>query len=295
MSSILEALEKAEEERERESGVPLKPVATTPNRKRFEPRTIGVIVLAILALNALIWFFLLRDKQLPQPRPESASTDTRVQATSPAVRPVSPPRERQTEVAKPSPKPVLSLPDQLKRAASPSAKPLIDEAVVARPEPRPEKKRPVAQAINTPVETESTDPLEEDGSDQAVIKKPMDGKDGKAHQEMVTSQSGAEVAEDRPFPVEPVETPMAVETDLAVTEQIPLVWELPQDLREKILQLKSSIHVYSEIPEQRFVIINMKRYQEGDSMRPDGFRLERIDRDGIVIDHGDGLVRLQRR
>ncbi|MCU7812942.1 MAG: general secretion pathway protein GspB, partial [Candidatus Thiodiazotropha sp. (ex Notomyrtea botanica)] len=76
---------------------------------------------------------------------------------------------------------------------------------------------------------------------------------------------------------------------------IPLVWELPQGLREKILQLKSSIHVYSETPEQRFVIINMKRYKEGDSLQPNGFRLERIDRDGVVIDHGDGLVRLLRR
>jgi len=74
-----------------------------------------------------------------------------------------------------------------------------------------------------------------------------------------------------------------------------VVWELPQYLREKILQLKSSVHVYNANPAQRFVIINMHRYGEGDSLPPDGFRLKRIERDGIVIDYGDGLVRLEQR
>lgn len=295
MSSILEALERAEEERERESGVPLKPVATIPKTKRFEPRTIGTVVLVILVLNALIWFFLLRDKQLPQAMPESVSTVTRAPSTSPAVKPELSPGESQSVAAKPSPKPALSVPDQLKRAALPSAKPLIDEAVVTRSDPLPEKKRPVKQMDVAPV-VDSAGPSNGEESSLDAKKKLMGVESGKATQEVVSSLSQAEVAETKPSVVTPVETaPMVAETDFTVTEQVPLVWELPQDLREKILKLKSTIHVYSEMPEQRFVIINMKRYQEGDNMQPDGFRLERIDRDGVVIDYGDGLVRLQRR
>jgi general secretion pathway protein B len=97
-------------------------------------------------------------------------------------------------------------------------------------------------------------------------------------------------------PVEPVKRePVAAEPEVSEAENIPLVWELPQNLRERVLELQSSIHVYSESPEERFVIINMKRYHEGDSLTSDGFRLQRIDRNGIVVDYGRGLVRLERR
>ena len=74
-----------------------------------------------------------------------------------------------------------------------------------------------------------------------------------------------------------------------------MVWELSQNVREMELQLKSSVHVYSKQPEQRFIIINMRRYSEGDRLPLHGFLLERIDQDRVVIDDGEGLVRLPRR
>jgi general secretion pathway protein B len=77
-------------------------------------------------------------------------------------------------------------------------------------------------------------------------------------------------------------------------QQIPLIWEMDQALREELELLKTSIHVYNEIPSQRFVIINMRRYSEGDTLAVNGYRLHAIDRDGIVVDYGNGLVRLLR-
>ena len=76
------------------------------------------------------------------------------------------------------------------------------------------------------------------------------------------------------------------------TKQIPLVWELPANLQQKLSDLKINIHVYNDKPAQRFVIINMRKYREGDRLEPSGMQLERITRDGIVINHGNGLVRM---
>jgi general secretion pathway protein B len=83
---------------------------------------------------------------------------------------------------------------------------------------------------------------------------------------------------------------VAVEQD--ETEQIPLLWELPARIQERLSDLKINILVYNEDAADRFVIINMHKYREGDRLEPSGMRLERITRKGIVVDYGDGLVRL---
>lgn len=44
------------------------------------------------------------------------------------------------------------------------------------------------------------------------------------------------------------------------------------------------IHVYSENPAERFVFINMRRYDEGQATQ-EGPRIERIARDGVVMDY----------
>ena len=44
------------------------------------------------------------------------------------------------------------------------------------------------------------------------------------------------------------------------------------------------IHVFSPAPAERFVFINMRKYGEGDSTQ-EGPRVERISRDGVVMDY----------
>jgi general secretion pathway protein B len=44
------------------------------------------------------------------------------------------------------------------------------------------------------------------------------------------------------------------------------------------------IHVYSATPADRFVFINMRRYNEGQATQ-EGPRIERISRDGVVMEH----------
>jgi hypothetical protein len=87
---------------------------------------------------------------------------------------------------------------------------------------------------------------------------------------------------------------VADQSEEAIDETIPLVWELPQAQRDELQQLKISIHVYHKEPARRFVLINMRRYGEGDKLRGTDYQLKHIERDGVVVDYGDGLVRLLR-
>jgi general secretion pathway protein B len=49
-------------------------------------------------------------------------------------------------------------------------------------------------------------------------------------------------------------------------------------------ELHLDIHVYATSPAGRFVFINMRKYREGDQT-PEGTRIERITRDGVVLNH----------
>ncbi len=296
MSSILEALEKAEQERIRGASTSgLQPPRRAVSERRYRPWVVPVVAFGVLLVAAAAGWFYLRT--MPQPTapapgvPEVAATPVAPPAPTAAVPAPAP------VLAAPVPAPVpatppLSLREQLRRNAVPSAKPLIEEAhVQPPPKPAATTQEPVSGAVTERVVT----PAATSGEGKALavneIRPPATSAIPPAR---VSTPVPAPTA--LPVPMAPPQTPAEPQPVAAEPEeQVPLVWELPQTLREKVLKLKSSVHVYNEVPAQRFVIINMHRYVEGDTLPPDGFRLARIDRDGVVIDYGNGQVRLPRR
>ena len=63
-------------------------------------------------------------------------------------------------------------------------------------------------------------------------------------------------------------------------------WEdLPERLPLELPSLSLDVHVYSESPVQRFVLINLRRYREGERLQ-EGPLLERITPEGVVVLHG---------
>lgn len=282
MSSILDALEKAEGERRQGVGPGLRPATPVVTERRFNlPLIAGAVVLLLLA-NLLFWWFYLRQPQAEQPlqSSEAAQPPVASAATTPAFSsaPVSAPKP----VAPQKPSPALTLREQLQKSAAPSARPLFEEAKLPAKPVVAAAPRPVAEPVIAAPAPVTESPVVAPQVPKAP--EPLE----------TASVTQPPVASVPPPLAQP--QPLAEPQPLAVPEeQIPLVWELSQGVREKVLSLKSSIHVYSEQPEQRFVIINMRRYGEGDSLSLDGFRLERIDQDGVIIDYGEGLVRLPRR
>jgi general secretion pathway protein B len=279
MSSILDALERAEEERGHgaKRALGIAPPVEVGSRIKL-PLILSLIALLLVVILGFVWLSI--ERTAPPAKEENPSQAAPMVQETPAQ---APPKVRLAPL--PVEKPVLSVPDQLRRNALPSAKPLMDEAVVAKPPVRPVVPPPASKPAVVPESRIATArPAEKTMQPQPPEKPAVQ----------------ADRIVERPFsaPVREEQAPLPVEPDMPLTPaepEIPLVWELPQVEREKVLSLKSSVHVYSKDPAQRFVIINMHRYGEGDTLPPDGFRLERIDQDGVVIDYGGGLVRLLRR
>jgi general secretion pathway protein B len=184
--------------------------------------------------------------------------------------------------------------DRIRNSSQPNQRPLVSEAVLshkqtqkkvpALPKPKPESIEQVRIALEGPIDelTDAAPKLPATIAKQsASAEKPKQA----AALPMVKGDQSASIT-----------STVSETTDAALEDhqQIPLIWEMDQVLREALEQLKTTIHVYSETPSQRFVIINMRRYSEGDSLGVMGYRLHAIDRDGIVVDYGNGLVRLLR-
>ena len=84
----------------------------------------------------------------------------------------------------------------------------------------------------------------------------------------------------------PVETP-AVQKEEPVEAAdpiLPLVRDMPPAWRASFPQLTVEVHVYNHSRDKRWVMINSRRYREGEALA-EGPRLAEITPDGIVFEH----------
>ncbi len=88
-------------------------------------------------------------------------------------------------------------------------------------------------------------------------------------------------------PAEPV---VVASHPLASTRPQPYA-QLPPALRHQLGPLQLDITVFSAQPGQRFVIINDRRYRQGDWLRP-GLLLQQISADGAILDYQGRRFRL---
>lgn len=77
------------------------------------------------------------------------------------------------------------------------------------------------------------------------------------------------------------------------SETVPALAALPADFRAAMPALDMQVHAYTGEPGQRFVIINLHRYHEGDRLR-EGPMLIAIRPDGAVLDYRGRRFLLQR-
>lgn len=77
------------------------------------------------------------------------------------------------------------------------------------------------------------------------------------------------------------------------TGPVPWLSELPASVREQITPPKLEIHVYSESPGRRFVMIGGRQYHEGDRL-PGELRLEEITPTGAVLSRHGKSFRIER-
>jgi general secretion pathway protein B len=59
-------------------------------------------------------------------------------------------------------------------------------------------------------------------------------------------------------------------------------WELPDNVRSDLPEMRLSVMVYAEQPEDRFVLLNGQRLYEGDELQP-GLVVSEVRRDGVIF------------
>ncbi len=92
-------------------------------------------------------------------------------------------------------------------------------------------------------------------------------------------------------PPSPPATPQQPVAEPFGTDILRLV-DVDDSVRIKLAAYEINAHVYSDVPEKRFALINMQRIEEGDSLSNSGYKLIEILPTGLVFDYGKGRVLL---
>lgn len=156
-------------------------------------------------------------------------------------------------------------------ASTEAAAPVPDAAEpVSAPAQRPAEVRLPLSAERTPVEHYEEPP----GQSEPTVA-------GETMEQEVTAPV-TRVPESQPAPA-PDEPPPAQPREYQAPMPGPInYWEVPGSVRDQLTELRISVMVFAERPEDRFILMNGRRWVEGDEPQP-GLRLEEIRRDGAVF------------
>lgn len=268
MSLILEALKKAEQERNAGQAPAVQQVLTRPmpaarQRQQREQRHLLLIVAACVVITLLALAFALWPRH-----------PLTVTATPPATSPPATPAATVPADAPPVVTPQATPPPTLR----------VD----------PERLRPFeAQAGNN---TDGNEAAEASTLDDLAEDRPPSPKPTPiAATRRAAEPQGVIV----PSPPDEPDTSSAARatTDQPATAAAPStptvrpLQDMPVSFRAELPKLTVDVHVYDANPLKRFAIVNGKKYREGDTL-VEGPRVAAITADGVVIEHKGSQVLL---
>lgn len=246
MSFILDALRKSEHERQRQTGPALveTPVATPkPKSNVWATAAIALLVVNLVAIGLLLLY---------------KSRDEPVVATA-------------ADAAQPA------RVDAAPATAAPAAQAAVTQTQPVAPPPmlRPAEEAPAAPGTRNPLEGEiSSSGPSMDYEAAARAAEPPPGPPA-----VVPTQRGSVVYESSPGS-EPAEAPGYVSPPQRSTSNLPTADEFAA--RAGLPEMRLELHVYSSNPQQRFVFINGRKYQQGDNTQ-EGARVDEVTPDGVIL------------
>jgi general secretion pathway protein B len=255
MSFILDALKKSEIERQRQNVPGLMDAGPAPRRPRFPVWAIALA--ALLAVNLTVLVIVLARGGWPSlsARP-TAETHAAAPAASGAASGVPAPGPGQGPASTAATAPTVSAPS----ASSPAPLP---QSVPASP------------SVAAPPAADSNPPEHRFSPMDAAP--PVYAPEIPAESEPPAGASSAPRTRER----DPLLTSSG---DKADQEVLPTISELDLTGANALPDLHLDVHVYATKPSERFVYINMRKYQEGNTLA-EGPVLERIRRDGVVLNY----------
>lgn len=176
--------------------------------------------------------------------------------------------------------------------AKPTAAPVQQQQVAPAPQPQPyaAPAPPPAQAYQTPAPTPghfATDPSVRSLADEAG------GYEDPYRTEPANpTLAGAAAVPEGPPKVRRIEppavTPLPAETHAKATAPAPADFEVLPSANDlaasgtNLPELHLDIHVHSQKAAERFVFVNMRKYQEGETLK-EGPTVERITAEGVIL------------
>lgn len=79
----------------------------------------------------------------------------------------------------------------------------------------------------------------------------------------------------------------------AVTTGIPFLNDLPFEFRQTVPKFTINVFVYSQIPEERFIMVDMVKYKTGQQIK-DAMLLKEILPDSLVVDYRNRTFKIKR-
>ena len=172
---------------------------------------------------------------------------------------------------------------QIRSTASVSAAP----SVAARPIDRqPAQPAPIA-AQPQPTLTTQAEPMPT-APPKAAPTKPV------APEPQATDRAGssppgeadtaAKAPSKPPAPAPEPRQPLSPRVTVAKNGPVPLLREFPGRFRRSVPPIHLDVHVYADKPANRFVLVDLKRYHEGDRLQS-GVQLEKITEHGMILSY----------
>jgi general secretion pathway protein B len=262
MSYILEALKKAERERQ-QGRSPGPTTVQEPGAAPHHPRWVWLLTAALLANAVLLGLFWRR--QIPERA--SAAPAQVVQAAAPASDAVRPTQ------------------------APPAAPPASAAGRVPVDEKKPEGIAPRAPAVSDRIEPAQAALPEPDATDASEPEEEPEPAAPPQVPAFVPPPPPA-LAPKAPFPARlpkeaaPAAAPLTVREPPAAAPMLtaPLMEQLPEAVRESLPAIRVDALLYAERPAERMVFIDGRRYREGDTVS-EGLRIEEIRRDGVILSY----------
>jgi len=257
MSLILDALKRAERERRAEANAApadvAMPAAGTP-RVASRARRAAIVAAVVVAVVAGAWAWKTF-RQVPAPEAPDSAPAPQAAAPPPVIMARPPPPEAATPAIVPGTEDVASLDD------------LTDEPVL---EAEPPATAPVPAV-----------------PPQAPAATPAPSANPEIRTTPLEPPAGAPTVAPKPAPAAPATAaPAPAEIPPALTVPAPLrkFREMPPDYRADFPALKVEIHVYEKSPQRRFVMVNGRRYREGERLG-EGPALVEIVPEGLVLEY----------
>jgi general secretion pathway protein B len=278
VSFILDALRKSEHERQRQTGPGLAEVPITPQKPRTNVWATAAIALLLVNLIAVGVLLLRRAQHQEQAAPNAAT------ATVPAgAEPSAAQSPTVAALANPTLQPVApGVP--VTQGAAPAA-------AVPAPSPAPRMSAPPESAARNPL-------ADEVGGGESGLEPEIAGRAASvpagppAVSSAQPSRRGSVVyapipeAGDAPYSGPPAVSTVEPSAPPAVSRTAPAAEALPGadeiTARGGMPELHLDLHVYANVPAQRFIFVNSRKYREGDTMQ-EGPLVEQITPDGAVL------------